>query len=159
MALPEPACSEVAMRIAGFDEGGDRRHGLVIDDQLHPLLLGIDLFAALDDIPNQDRSWPRARQQPLSQVRLLAPVLPLTVRDFVTFEEHVEGVRRSVDNKRGVPDQWYAAPTFYLATRTRFSDRRRCPGATVGHGRSTSSWKSAPSSGDWSIRRQRMPVT
>ena len=64
------------MRIAGFDEGGDRRHGLVIDDQLHPLPLGIDLFAALDDIPNQDRMLPRARQQPLSQVRLLAPVLP-----------------------------------------------------------------------------------
>ena len=54
------------------------------------------------------------RPRPLSQVRLLAPVQPGAVRDFVTFEEHVEGVRRSVDNAAGVPEQWYAAPTFYF---------------------------------------------
>ena len=39
---------------------------------------------------------------------------PAAVRDFVTFEEHVEGVRRSVDGAAGVPEQWYAAPTFYF---------------------------------------------
>ena len=33
----------------------------------------------------------------VSEVRLLPPLQPPTVRDFVTFEEHVEGVRRSVD--------------------------------------------------------------
>ncbi|MEU6196687.1 fumarylacetoacetate hydrolase family protein [Streptomyces sp. NPDC047061] len=47
-------------------------------------------------------------------VRLLPPLQPPTVRDFVTFEEHVEGVRRSVDGASGVPEQWYAAPTFYF---------------------------------------------
>jgi 2-keto-4-pentenoate hydratase/2-oxohepta-3-ene-1,7-dioic acid hydratase in catechol pathway len=36
------------------------------------------------------------------------------VRDFVTFEEHVEGVRRSVGGAAGVPHRWYAAPTFYF---------------------------------------------
>ncbi|MGW1750322.1 fumarylacetoacetate hydrolase family protein [Streptomyces sp. NPDC002092] len=50
----------------------------------------------------------------VSEVRLLAPLQPPTVRDFVTFEEHVEGVRRSVDGSVGVPEQWYAAPTFYF---------------------------------------------
>ncbi|MFD1764982.1 fumarylacetoacetate hydrolase family protein [Streptomyces lienomycini] len=50
----------------------------------------------------------------VSQVRLLPPLQPASVRDFVTFEEHVEGVRRSVDGVSGVPDQWYAAPTFYF---------------------------------------------
>ncbi|MEU0449245.1 fumarylacetoacetate hydrolase family protein [Streptomyces tendae] len=50
----------------------------------------------------------------VSQVRLLAPLQPPSVRDFVTFEEHVEGVRRSVDGAAGVPEQWYAAPTFYF---------------------------------------------
>ncbi|SFY51111.1 fumarylacetoacetate hydrolase family protein [Streptomyces sp. F-1] len=48
----------------------------------------------------------------LSEVRLLPPFQPASVRDFVTFEEHVEGVRRSVDEVSGVPEQWYAAPTF-----------------------------------------------
>lgn len=50
----------------------------------------------------------------VSEVRLLAPLQPPTVRDFVTFEEHVEGVRRSVDGAAGVPERWYAAPTFYF---------------------------------------------
>jgi 2-keto-4-pentenoate hydratase/2-oxohepta-3-ene-1,7-dioic acid hydratase in catechol pathway len=50
----------------------------------------------------------------VSAVRLLPPLQPPTVRDFVTFEEHVEGVRRSVDGAAGVPHRWYAAPTFYF---------------------------------------------
>ncbi|MFC6067074.1 fumarylacetoacetate hydrolase family protein [Streptomyces ochraceiscleroticus] len=50
----------------------------------------------------------------VSQVRLLPPLQPSSVRDFVTFEEHVEGVRRAVDGVAGVPEQWYAAPTFYF---------------------------------------------
>ncbi|WP_435241645.1 fumarylacetoacetate hydrolase family protein [Streptomyces cucumeris] len=50
----------------------------------------------------------------VSEVRLLPPIEPPTVRDFVTFEEHVEGVRRSVDGVGGVPEAWYDAPTFYF---------------------------------------------
>ena len=50
----------------------------------------------------------------ISQVRLLPPLQPSSVRDFVTFEEHVEGVRKAVDGIAGVPEQWYAAPTFYF---------------------------------------------
>ncbi|MCX4834867.1 fumarylacetoacetate hydrolase family protein [Streptomyces sp. NBC_01016] len=50
----------------------------------------------------------------ISQVRLLPPLQPSSVRDFVAFEEHVEGVRKAVDGVAGVPEQWYAAPTFYF---------------------------------------------
>ncbi|WP_033318232.1 fumarylacetoacetate hydrolase family protein [Streptomyces yerevanensis] len=51
---------------------------------------------------------------PLTDVRLLPPLEPPTIRDFVTFEEHVEGVRRSIDRSAGVPEAWYEAPTFYF---------------------------------------------
>ena len=103
------------MRIAAYDDQGARRHCVVIDDQIAPLPPDTDLFALLEEAPDQD--WVLAgagHPVPLSQVRLLAPVQPGAVRDFVTFEEHVEGVRRSVDNATGVPEQWYAAPTFYF---------------------------------------------
>ena len=50
----------------------------------------------------------------VSEVRLLPPLQPPTVRDFVTFEEHVEGVRRSIDGVPASPDAWYDAPTFYF---------------------------------------------
>ena len=51
---------------------------------------------------------------PLDLVRLLPPLQPPTVRDFVAFEEHVEGVRKSIDGVSGVVAEWYAAPTFYF---------------------------------------------
>jgi 2-keto-4-pentenoate hydratase/2-oxohepta-3-ene-1,7-dioic acid hydratase in catechol pathway len=65
----------------------------------------LDLGAAALDMPPGPH---------VSQVRLLPPLHPSSVRDFVTFEEHVEGVRRSVDGTAGVPEQWYEAPTFYF---------------------------------------------
>ena len=51
---------------------------------------------------------------PLDSVRLLPPLQAPTVRDFVAFEEHVEGVRKSVDGGAGVVPEWYQAPTFYF---------------------------------------------
>jgi hypothetical protein len=32
------------MKIAAFDRAGQRRHGLVIDDQVHPLPADTDIF-------------------------------------------------------------------------------------------------------------------
>ena len=52
---------------------------------------------------------------PLDGVRLLPPLQPPTVRDFVAFEEHVEGVVASVvDGARASSPEWYEAPTFYF---------------------------------------------
>ena len=51
---------------------------------------------------------------PLDDVRLLPPLQPPTVRDFVAFEEHVEGVVQSVGDGGGVVPEWYEAPTFYF---------------------------------------------
>jgi len=49
-----------------------------------------------------------------SEANLLLPYKPPSVRDFVTFESHVEGVRRSIDDANGVPEAWYDAPHFYF---------------------------------------------
>jgi 2-keto-4-pentenoate hydratase/2-oxohepta-3-ene-1,7-dioic acid hydratase in catechol pathway len=51
---------------------------------------------------------------PFVEADLLLPYKPPSVRDFVTFESHVEGVRRSIDNNPGIPEAWYDAPTFYF---------------------------------------------
>src|SRR3954467_15435713 len=51
---------------------------------------------------------------PLDGVRLLPPLEAPTVRDFVAFEEHVEGVVKSVGDGAGVVPEWYEAPTFYF---------------------------------------------
>jgi 2-keto-4-pentenoate hydratase/2-oxohepta-3-ene-1,7-dioic acid hydratase in catechol pathway len=51
---------------------------------------------------------------PVESVRLLPPLQAPTVRDFVAFEEHVEGVRKAIDGVAGVLPEWYQAPTFYF---------------------------------------------
>src|SRR5512139_1629670 len=108
------------MRFARYEDRGRIQCGVVAEDRIHPLAEGSDLLellrredpAALAAVGAEALAGPAGPA--VDQVRLLPPLLPPTLRDFVTFEEHVEGVRRSVDGASGVPDQWYAAPTFYF---------------------------------------------
>ncbi|MET9319537.1 fumarylacetoacetate hydrolase family protein [Streptomyces sp. NPDC003038] len=108
------------MRFASYAHLGRRRLGVVEDDgHLYPVpghdcLLGL-IQAGPDALLDAGAATLREPPGPrVSDVTLLPPFQPPTIRDFVTFEEHVEGVRRSVDGAAGVPDQWYEAPTFYF---------------------------------------------
>ena len=96
------------MRIATYLHEGRRRVGVVEDTVVRPLPDGTTPVEAASG------GHPVGTPVPLTDVRLLAPLQPPTVRDFVTFEEHVEGVRRSIDGDAGVPEAWYDAPTFYF---------------------------------------------
>jgi 2-keto-4-pentenoate hydratase/2-oxohepta-3-ene-1,7-dioic acid hydratase in catechol pathway len=51
----------------------------------------------------------------LTDVTLLAPLRPASIRDFVTFEEHVEGMTAGPDGRGNVPAEWYEYPTFYFS--------------------------------------------
>ncbi|MGY6025374.1 fumarylacetoacetate hydrolase family protein [Streptomyces spinosirectus] len=131
------------MRFAAY-EYRNRRHVAVVaeDGTLHPLP-GVSSLAGLlaegGGLPELLDAGSATLDVPagphVSDVRLLAPLQPPTVRDFVTFEEHVEGVRRSVDGAAGVPERWYAAPTFYFgnpyATYGPHDDIPMPPGASV----------------------------
>ncbi|MFI7299568.1 fumarylacetoacetate hydrolase family protein [Streptomyces sp. NPDC050121] len=110
------------MRFAAY-EYRNRRHVAVVEEDgtLYPLpgvgsLTGLlAQGGGLPQLLEAGSATPDIPAGPhVSEVRLLPPFQPPTVRDFVTFEEHVEGVRRSVDGTAGVPEQWYAAPTFYF---------------------------------------------
>ena len=99
------------MRLATFRHEGRTRTGIVDGDQVRPFEGDPGM---LEIIAAGWRSRGTANGVPLAEVRLLAPLRPGSIRDFVAFEEHVEGVRRSVDGASGVPEAWYAAPTFYF---------------------------------------------
>ena len=105
------------MRYATYEHLSVRRAGVVGGDAVHHLE-GESLLSLIRlgeaELRRRAEQALAAPGVPLNEVRLLAPIEPPTVRDFVAFEEHVEGVRRSVDNASGVPQQWYAAPTFYF---------------------------------------------
>lgn len=71
----------------------------------------------------------------LDEVRLLPPLEPPAVRDFVAFEEHVEGVVASVSGGDAVVPEWYEAPTFYFTNPCALvgahDDVRVPPGSTL----------------------------
>jgi 2-keto-4-pentenoate hydratase/2-oxohepta-3-ene-1,7-dioic acid hydratase in catechol pathway len=107
------------MRIARWlSPAGDVGEGFVVDDRVVSFPDGLTVADVLDrglDAAHQTlgRIDP-ARGTPLTEVRLLAPVVPAAIRDFVAFEEHVEGISASVDGQSEVVPEWYQAPTFYF---------------------------------------------
>ncbi|MFI2297182.1 fumarylacetoacetate hydrolase family protein [Isoptericola sp. NPDC019571] len=111
------------MRFARYVQAGKTRDALVVgepgEERLHDLRPGttvLDLAAAGLPAAAEAAAWARRSSPlvPVADVRLLPPVQPTAVRDFVAFEEHVEGVVRSVSGGGSVPDAWYDAPTFYF---------------------------------------------
>jgi len=107
------------MRLATVSlNGAPDRVVLVEGDAVHPFGDDLTMREVIDGGLNEAlRMAARARTGdpvPLAEAELKVPLAPAAVRDFVAFEEHVEGVRRSVDGAAGVPDAWYDAPTFYF---------------------------------------------
>ncbi len=118
------------VKIARWNHNGDVRSGFVQEGRVYPLPAGLttsDLLAAgLEETlriagqtvgggPGAAASpEPNADWTELSEVVLLAPLVPAAVRDFVAFEEHVEGMRISIEGAPGVMEEWHQAPTFYF---------------------------------------------
>ena len=115
------------MRIARWNRHGSTEvhEGFVIDDRLHPFADGRTVAQVLaEGLPSAHELYARVqksiesgsvtRADALSDVTLLPPVVPASIRDFVAFEEHVEGVSGAVDGKSEVVPEWYEAPTFYF---------------------------------------------
>lgn len=109
------------MRIARWTiDGSAVGEGFVIGERVAPFpdaLTVRDVLAG--GLAEAHRLLARAEDEgaggaALADVRLLAPLVPAAIRDFVAFEEHVEGVSASVDGKSEVVPEWYQAPTFYF---------------------------------------------
>jgi 2-keto-4-pentenoate hydratase/2-oxohepta-3-ene-1,7-dioic acid hydratase in catechol pathway len=107
------------VKIARWNHDGRTHSGFVDGGTCHALPTGQDVQTLLD--AGLDETLDLARRTlasgtafPLADVQLLAPLVPATIRDFVAFEEHVEGVRKSIDGAAGVVPEWYEAPTFYF---------------------------------------------
>jgi 2-keto-4-pentenoate hydratase/2-oxohepta-3-ene-1,7-dioic acid hydratase in catechol pathway len=102
------------MRLATYEYRGTVSAGVVGDDGVHAFPAGVTVL----DLVRSGLSAALAAGAavldgppvPLPEVRLLPPLDPPTVRDFVAFEEHVEGMVAP----GAVPPEWYEAPTFYF---------------------------------------------
>jgi 2-keto-4-pentenoate hydratase/2-oxohepta-3-ene-1,7-dioic acid hydratase in catechol pathway len=112
------------VRLAAFRRHEDpydaRRVGLVVGDRdtwwIHAFPEGTDLveLLAADPAVREEAADVAAQSDGFrpQQVQLLPPVYPAAMRDFLTFEAHVEGVSMGMQGASRVPDEWYAAPSF-----------------------------------------------
>jgi 2-keto-4-pentenoate hydratase/2-oxohepta-3-ene-1,7-dioic acid hydratase in catechol pathway len=101
---------------AGKD--GPDRAGVVSDAGIHPLPPDVTVLSLVQaGLPAALAAGERALDgpaAPLAAVRLLPPLEAPSVRDFVAFEEHVEGM--AAGGGGTVPAEWYQAPTFYFTS-------------------------------------------
>jgi 2-keto-4-pentenoate hydratase/2-oxohepta-3-ene-1,7-dioic acid hydratase in catechol pathway len=106
------------MRFATWETQGRVQAGVLSAAGLHALHDGrtvLDLVrAGLPAALAEGAAALEGPAVPVDSVRLLPPLAAPTVRDFVAFEEHVEGVVKSVGDGAGVVPEWYEAPTFYF---------------------------------------------
>ena len=104
------------MRIGRWQHDGAIGEGFVVDGGVIPFPGGLTVSGALRaGLTALPATWDSvAATPPIADATLLAPLVPASVRDFVTFEEHVEGVTASVDGASQVVPEWYEAPTFYF---------------------------------------------
>jgi 2-keto-4-pentenoate hydratase/2-oxohepta-3-ene-1,7-dioic acid hydratase in catechol pathway len=111
------------VRLATFRRHDDEPHvrqvGLVLGQgehvRVHPFDVGFDLVELLGESPEWRESQADVAAAgdglSLDEVVLLPPVYPVAMRDFLTFEAHVDGMERGHGNP-GPPDAWYDAPVF-----------------------------------------------
>jgi 2-keto-4-pentenoate hydratase/2-oxohepta-3-ene-1,7-dioic acid hydratase in catechol pathway len=102
------------MRLATFRHAGKIKTGKIQDDVVRVFAGTPRMEAIVAGGLGDAHRIELAETVPLTEVKLLAPLRPASIRDFVAFGEHVEGVRRSIDGSGGVPEAWFDAPAFYF---------------------------------------------
>lgn len=133
------------MRFATWEYQGRAAAGVVSDAGVHEIAGSTVLELVQAGLPAALEIGARALggpAVPLGLVRLLPPLEPPTVRDFVAFEQHVEGVAASFSGDTAVVAEWYDAPAFYFTNPYAMIGahdpvaRRRTAGSSI------SNWKS-----------------
>jgi 2-keto-4-pentenoate hydratase/2-oxohepta-3-ene-1,7-dioic acid hydratase in catechol pathway len=170
------------MRFARYEFSGGRGDGVLAPDgRLYPLAAGETTEALIAAggraalLAAGAATLDGAPGPAVTDVRLLPPLHPASIRDSVSFEAHVEGARRSQEGATDpVPARWYEAPCFYFTNPHvcvgAFDDVERFPGSELfdfelevgviygAHGRNLTPEQAAPGIvgytifNDWSAR-------
>jgi 2-keto-4-pentenoate hydratase/2-oxohepta-3-ene-1,7-dioic acid hydratase in catechol pathway len=94
------------MRLVTYDAGAGPRVGtLAGEDAVVDLAFGGDM---VDYIV---AGAPAGTTVPVEGARLLAPLRPRSLRDFLAFEGHMKNALSRLG--RPIPDEWYAVPAYY----------------------------------------------
>jgi 2-keto-4-pentenoate hydratase/2-oxohepta-3-ene-1,7-dioic acid hydratase in catechol pathway len=94
------------MRLVTYDGGEGPRVGVLEDGgSVADLGFGGDMVAFIA------AGAPAGPRRPVEGARLLAPLRPRSLRDFLAFEGHLKGALGRLG--RPIPDEWYEVPAYY----------------------------------------------
>ena len=94
------------MRLVTYDAGAGARVGMLAgEDEVIDLAFGGDMVAYIA------AGAPESTTVPIDGARLLAPLRPRSLRDFLAFEGHMRNALARL--RRPIPDEWYEVPAYY----------------------------------------------
>lgn len=102
------------MKLVRYEHHGFPLLGIIHHGFVQSLPQELTLFDVLN-MPRSERNLLEAQagryhRTPLGSVRLLPPVEPRAMRDFVAFERHIAGMKKNEPGDGTVPAAWYEAP-------------------------------------------------
>jgi 2-keto-4-pentenoate hydratase/2-oxohepta-3-ene-1,7-dioic acid hydratase in catechol pathway len=93
------------MRLVTYDAGEGARVGALDGGTVVDLGFDGDMVAYIE------AGAPHGTSSPVEEARLLAPLRPRTLRDFLAFEGHLQNALPRLG--RPIPDEWYEVPAYY----------------------------------------------
>ena len=93
------------MKVVTYDAGQGPRVGVLDGDGVVDAGFDGDMIAFIE------AGAPVNRGERVTGVRLLAPLMPRTLRDFLAFEGHLKNAYRNLG--RDIPQEWYEVPAYY----------------------------------------------
>jgi 2-keto-4-pentenoate hydratase/2-oxohepta-3-ene-1,7-dioic acid hydratase in catechol pathway len=93
------------VKLVTYDAGQGPRVGVLEEGQVIDLGFDGDMVAFIE------AGAPAARKTPVQKARLLAPLRPRSLRDFLTFEGHLKNALPRLG--RPIPQEWYEVPAYY----------------------------------------------
>jgi 2-keto-4-pentenoate hydratase/2-oxohepta-3-ene-1,7-dioic acid hydratase in catechol pathway len=110
------------MRVGRVDLNGIP-HAALFDSEGETVRVFSPEADVIDLLTSQDESSLSViAESPVSEVHVLAPLMPPSIRDFSVFEQHIEGIMLGAGTP--IPDAWYESPFCYFSN----------PGAVTGPG-------------------------
>jgi 2-keto-4-pentenoate hydratase/2-oxohepta-3-ene-1,7-dioic acid hydratase in catechol pathway len=94
------------MRLVTYDAGAGPRVGALESGGVVDLGFEGDMVAFIEA-----RAPSSGERIPVGNARLLAPLRPRSLRDFLAFEGHLKNAFARLN--RPIPDEWYEVPAFY----------------------------------------------
>jgi 2-keto-4-pentenoate hydratase/2-oxohepta-3-ene-1,7-dioic acid hydratase in catechol pathway len=95
------------VKFVTYKANGDRRVGFLDGDNIVDAGFDGDMVAFIE------AGAPIGHTRAVAGARLLAPLRPRSMRDFLAFEGHLKNAFAGLG--QAIPDEWYSVPAYYKA--------------------------------------------